>query len=37
MLPGLDHDLMSHDPLLPGFHPLMRGAVADWLRIVARR
>lgn len=37
MLPGLDHDLMSHDPLLPGFHPLLRGAVADWLRIVAQR
>jgi alpha-beta hydrolase superfamily lysophospholipase len=37
MLPGLDHDLISHDPLLPGFHPLLRGAVADWLRIVAQR
>jgi hypothetical protein len=29
--------LISHDPLLPGFHPLLRGAVADWLRIVAQR
>ncbi len=37
MLPGLDHDMMSHDPLLPGFHPLMRGAVADWLRLAAAR
>jgi uncharacterized protein len=37
MLPGLDHDLMSHDPGCPGLHPLTRSAVADWLRMAALR
>lgn len=37
MLPGLDHDLMSQDPLLPGLHPLTRSAIGDWLRMAAPR
>lgn len=34
LLPGVAHDLMSQDPLLPGLHPMARSAIADWLALI---